>query len=356
MDMPLTSCESSIDEELIGRRSQLAIVVIGRNEGQRLERCLDSLRVPPQNVVYVDSGSTDQSVLAARKRKMHVVELNQARGFSAARARNAGVTKLEKLGVEADYIQFVDGDCEIAEGWMQSAMQFLDSHPEYAAVCGRRRERFPDASIYNRLCDIEWDTPVGDALSCGGDSLIRRDAFCAVGGFNNSVIAGEEPELCVRLRQAGWKIFRLDAEMSLHDAAMTRFGQWWARARRSGYAYAQGAFLHGRAPERHWVRESLRCWFWAFVIPVATLGLTALFGWWGMLLPLLYPVLVAKTYLASLRRMPRFDASIWAVSCVASKFPELLGQVQFLVGRLAVGKPSYRPIEYKSGETKSERA
>ena len=108
-----------------------------------------------------------------------------------------------------------------------------------AAVCGRRRERFPERSIYNWLCDREWDSPIGEATACGGDVLIRRQALAAVGGYRDDVIAGEEPELCVRLRAARWRIWRLDAEMTLHDAAMTQFRQWWKRILRSGYAFAQ---------------------------------------------------------------------------------------------------------------------
>ena len=77
----------------------------------------------------------------------------------------------------------------------------------------------PEASVYNRLCDFEWDTPVGDAEACGGDFLARAAAFGSVGGFDERMIAGEEPELCYRLRRGGWRIHRADHAMTLHDAA-----------------------------------------------------------------------------------------------------------------------------------------
>ena len=114
------------------------------------------------------------------------------------------------------------------------------------AFVHRVRERHPDASPYNKLCDIEWNTPVGDAKSCGGDAMMRVSAFRQVGGFDAGVIAGEEPELCVRLRANGWTLERINAEMTLHDAAMTRFSQFWKRAKRAGHAYAEGAAVHGR--------------------------------------------------------------------------------------------------------------
>ncbi len=329
----------------------LATVVIGRNEGERLQRCLSSIGQAPGRLAYVDSGSTDDSLKIADQHNALNVKLDTSTGFSAAKARNAGVRALARNDESFDYVQFLDGDCELVEGWLEKASDFLDANPQYAVVCGRRRERNPDASIYNAVCDIEWNTPVGDAQSCGGDAMMRRDAFEAVGGFNEAVIAGEEPELCVRLRQADWKIHRLDAEMTLHDADMKRFSQWWARSRRAGYAYAQGVVLHGRAPERHWRRETLRCWFWAFVVPTLIVAVCLLFGWFGLVLLALYPLLWTKTFLSSRRRLSNYHASIWATSCLIGKFPEWLGQLQFWASYLSAsrrGKTRFRPIEYKS--------
>lgn len=226
-------------EHLIG------VVVIGRNEGKRLERCLDSVRRTDAAIVYVDSGSTDGSPSMARGKGADVVDLDLSRPFTAARARNEGFRRLVASRPDIEFVQFVDGDCEVVSGWLEAARTFLVAHETYAVVCGRRRERFPDRSVYNRMCDEEWDTPVGDAQACGGDAMMRVVALAAVNGYRDGLIAGEEPELCVRLRQSGWRIHRLDQEMTLHDAAMTRFSQWWRRTLRSGHAYAEGAWIHG---------------------------------------------------------------------------------------------------------------
>ncbi len=138
---------------------------------------------------------------------------------------------------------------------MDDGQRVLEERHDVAAVAGRRRERHPEQTIYNRLADLEWDSPIGEAKYCGGDVLTRGDAFRQVGGYNPALIAGEEPDLCVRLRQHGWIILRIDAEMTLHDIAMTRFSQWWKRSERGGFAFAQGVAMHGRPPERHWVHE-----------------------------------------------------------------------------------------------------
>jgi glycosyltransferase involved in cell wall biosynthesis len=201
----------------------IGIVVIGRNEGNRLKKCLLSVIGEAEIVVYVDSGSTDNSVALAKSLDVHVVELDLSIPFTAARARNKGFEYLLQVKPEVEFVQFVDGDCRIVDGWLERAINELNAQPEVVVVCGRCREEFPNNSIYNRLCDIEWDTPVGEAKACGGNSMMRVTALKKVGGFNPTLIAGEEPELCVRLRQAGGKILRIDAEMTVVEAGNS---QW----------------------------------------------------------------------------------------------------------------------------------
>lgn len=321
----------------------VGLVAIGRNEGDRLRKCLMSVLGQMEKVVYVDSGSTDGSVDMARSLGVMVVELDMTRPFTAARARNEGFKRLRELAPELLYVQFVDGDCEVVASWLDKAALFLNERPDVAVVCGRRRERFPDSTVYNMLCDIEWDTPVGEAKDCGGDALMRADAFERVGGYRNDLIAGEEPELCVRLRATGWKIWRLGEEMTLHDAAITRFGQWWKRTLRSGYAYAEGAHLHGAPPEMHRVKETRRVWMWSFGIPVVIVCLAMWLEPWSLVLLLIYPVQVVRLALRGTRSVRE---NWWrALFLVLGKFPEAIGQLKFLYNRLT-GKTA-RLIEYK---------
>src|SRR5581483_8804078 len=217
----------------------VGVVVIGRNEGERLRRCLASLVGAGAYLAYVDSGSNDGSVAMAGSLGVEVVELDSAEPFTAARARNAGCEALLRSHPELQYVFFVDGDCEVIHGWIGEAVRFLESHSDVAVVCGRRRERHPERSIYNLLCDIEWDSsPPGETGACGGDAVMRIAAFRQAGGFRADLICGEEPELCARLRQSGWRIWRLAADMTVHDAAMYRLTQWWQRTVRVGYGYA----------------------------------------------------------------------------------------------------------------------
>ncbi len=322
---------------------KVGVVIIGRNEGERLVNCIKSLLNQVTQLVYVDSGSTDKSVDMAYSLGAQVVALDMTIPFTAARARNEGYAQLKAIYPHLEYVQFIDGDCEITSTWLTQAVNFLEAHSDVAAVCGRRSERFPDQTIYNFLCDIEWNTPVGEAKACGGDAMMRIFAFENVQGFRADLIAGEEPELCVRFRQKGWKIWRLDEEMTLHDAAMTRFGQWWKRTMRAGHAFAEGAFIHGAPPERHWVREARRSWFWGLVVPVFIIVISIVSLKWGLVSLLVYPIQVAR--LARQNTQLGTKAWITAFFLVLGKFPEMLGQVKFFQKRLSGHQG--RLIEYK---------
>lgn len=315
----------------------IAAVIIGRNEGDRFLRCLASVKGQVDLVVYVDSGSTDGSIEAAEKAGAEVVRLDTSRPFTAARARNAGLEHVIEIAPDINMVQFIDGDCELQQGWVATAAAFLESQTRAAVACGRRRERFPDASIYNRLIDAEWDTPIGQTRACGGDALMRVSALTQVGGFDADLIAGEEPELCVRLRAAGWTIWRLDAEMTLHDAAMTGFGQWWQRTRRGGYAFAEGRAMHGRLPERHCVTPMRRILFWGIALPVLTV-FGALVSPWALLLLLAWPLQIMRLWLKG-ESLPR------ALFLTLSKIPESWGALTYWWRRLTRRRSEL--IEYK---------
>ena len=323
----------------------IGLVAIGRNEGERLRRCLPSVIGIVKSVVYVDSGSSDGSVELARSLGATVVELDLAKPFTAARSRNAGIAKLREVDPEVECVQVVDSDCEVFSGWIDRAVQEMRTRTDVAIICGRRRERYPDASTYNRLCDMEWNTPVGEADSCGGDALIRLAAFDQIGGYDESIIAGEEPELCLRLRLKGWKICRIDHDMTLHDAQMNRLSQWWMRTVRSGHAYAEGRAMHGRA-HGYCVHEVRSIIEWTVLLPLVAFGL----AWvtWGATLLLLgaYGALWYRVRGHCLAHgdSPR-DASLYAQYCVLGKFAQLQGVLRYWRNRLLGRKAKL--IEYK---------
>jgi len=324
---------------------ELGIVIIGRNEGERLIDCLRSLQKAGTPVVYVDSGSTDGSIEAAQSMGATVKQLPQDRPFTAGRARNAGFHRLTELHPELKFVQFVDGDCKVADEWLAFARDYLQTHPAMAIVCGRRAETKPDQSLYNRFCDFEWNTPVGEADACGGDFMVIAQAYADIGGFNDGLIAGEEPEMCFRLRQQGWKIYRADKMMTHHDAAMTRFGQWLRRSTRAGYACAARAALHRHVPGGFCRRENLRIVFWAAALPLAILAAATMVSGWFLLLLLAYPAQYLKLWIWVRRSGPEMPAARFALLLLIGKWPEFGGQLMFLSRWLRGAEQTL--IEYK---------
>lgn len=327
-----------VSDDALGR---IGVVIIGRNEGLRLQRCFDTLPAGVRQTVYVDSGSTDDSVDQARRRGVEVVALDLSTPFTAARARNAGFRRLLELQPGIEFVQFIDGDCELLAGWLASGAAALAAEADVAVTCGRLRERHPDVNVYHRLAELEWQGPVGDVFACGGIAMMRSAALRAAGGFTETLIAGEEPELCVRLRAQGHRVVRLGADMALHDVAMTRVGQYIRRTIRGGYGTAALAELHPTAYRRE--RRSLV--FWGLLWVVACVAAPFTRGL-GLVLLAGYPVLWARILLG--RRAsgtPLAGAALFAASCVASKLWGAAGLAKYHWNRLR--DRSGTLIEYK---------
>jgi GT2 family glycosyltransferase len=335
--------------------SRVGVVVIGRNEGERLVRSLQSVVASGRPIVYVDSGSSDDSCANARRLGVEVVDLDMSVPFSAARARNAGYRQLIATDPDLSYVQFLDGDMEVLPGWIDAAASEMDRDLAIVAVTGWRHEREVEASIYNRMCDVEWRLgQVGEVTNFGGDVMIRVDALVAVDGYDERVIAGEDDELGVRLRQAGGRIVHIDHDCTTHDAAMHSAGAWWKRAKRCGHAYAQVSAIHGAPPERKWVRQVRRSVLWGAVVPAAAVVLSV--PTLGMSLGLFgrYPYVAARVAADTRRRgFSWLHSATWGVSCALSQFPEAVGVAQFHLDRLRGRAPKI--IEHKAPASTSRR-
>ena len=335
--------------------SLIGIVVIGRNEGERLKICLNSVLKPGANVVYVDSGSEDDSVTVAESVGAQVVGLDPSISFSAARARNEGVKALNASGIEFKYVQFVDGDCEINDEWIETAQLFLEENPNVAVVSGRLRERYPEKSVYNLLCDVEWNAPVGESLSCGGLAMMRIELFNSLDGYREDVTAGEEPELCMRIRAKGFKIWRIANEMALHDSAMFYFSQWWNRNRRTGYGAMD---LTTRFSHPNFKRITRRVLFWAiWAFMLLVFSIISVFYESELFKLLLYvwaalwPVKILRVAFKKWQSgMPIKLAFTYAWYTAIGIWPQLLGVVSYISDRFH--QRQARLIEHKTQDIK----
>lgn len=319
---------------------KVGIIIIGRNEGERLRACFESIKHHSGNSVYVDSDSTDDSVNLANSFGIKAISLDMSVPFSAARARNVGAEFILKNRENIKFLQFIDGDCTLNSEWISTALSAYQ--PQTAIVCGRRKEKHPQESVYNQLCDIEWNTPVGYTKSCGGDFIIKTECFKSVGGFNPSVVAGEEPELCYRLREKGFHILRIDHDMTYHDVDIHNFNQHWKRSVRSGYAYACGFYLHNKPLERHWLKENLSAIFWGVLIP-SIVFIGSIFNFAFLLILLAYPLNTLKIYMKIRDKLP--IPAVYSISLMLGKFSESVGILKFI--KNIIFSQKHRIIEYK---------
>ena len=315
----MSSMPDRVGDPEAARRAAVGIVVIGRNEGDRLRDCLASATRACDRVVYVDSGSKDGSVALAHSLDIEVIELDPGEPFTAARGRNSGFARLQERWPATQFVQFIDGDCELDPGWLDAALAGIALDARIAVVFGRRRERYPDRTVFNRVCDIEWDGVAGPADSCGGDALVRVEAMLAVDGYDASLIAGEDNDVCHRMRRRGWTIVRLPDEMTLHDVAMTTWSQWWQRNRRSGHAGAEAWHRRG-AEDPGLIKHVISNLLWA--LP----------PFW-----LLWPALWWRVY--------RRSDAVYATHIVLGKVPHCAGQFGFWWTSLRARKMLL--IEYK---------
>ena len=327
---------------------RVGIVVIGRNEGARLAGCLQSLAGFEGPVLYVDSGSVDRSVAIAEENGVQVLALDPARPFSAARARNEGLDLLRSAHPSLCYVQFLDGDCTLSPGWIQGACAAMDADARRAVVIGHLQERDVDASLYNRLCALEWKSPAGDLSNfggLGGIMLVRVAVFALLGGFNPKVIAGEDSEFGVRVGAAGYTVTKIDLPMATHDADIHRFDEWWRRSVRSGHAIGQRSYLNGRGPARDCTRERRSTLVWGVALPLAAIGLAVPTRGLSVLLLAGYAVLGWRVFRYRRRRGDSAaDARLYAGFNVLGKLAEAFGLGKFFWNR-AVGR--FHIIEYK---------
>jgi glycosyltransferase involved in cell wall biosynthesis len=197
---------------------RLSVVIIARNESKNIARAVESVLRgiedwPQTQVLLVDSASTDETVDIARRYPISIVRLAPAWFLSASAGRYIGTRY-----TQGDLILFLDGDMELASGWLERAVPFILEHPEAAGVDGYfRNVHVRDGQVISEreaLRDPQGN-PVEVTYFCGA-ALYRRSALAQVGGFNPYLISEEEPELSMRLRHAGYKLIRLPYLISTH--------------------------------------------------------------------------------------------------------------------------------------------
>jgi cellulose synthase/poly-beta-1,6-N-acetylglucosamine synthase-like glycosyltransferase len=341
------SAQTSERDDL-SSKTRVGIVLIGRNEAQRLGRVVGAACEQADCVVYVDSNSTDNSRELAASLGASVVHLTSG-PYTPSRGRQVGFEEILRQNPDLPYVQFVDGDCVLAPGWIERAYQYIEANPRVGAVFGRRREENCAESFYSRLMDIDWDHPAGDVANFGGDSLIRAAAVRQAGGWSANTINAEDIDLSFRVRAQGWTIVRLAEEMTRHDVRMTLFAEYWRRSVRAGYGFAEVGWRYRHGPGKLLLRRMASAVLYGFLLPI--LAVVFAFVWWPIsaLIALLYARSLVVMTLWSRRRGASWRTSLaYADLNMVCKVAAFLGVARYLRDR-AVGKaqPSDHLIVYR---------
>ncbi len=193
-----------------GADPRVAVVIITMNGRGRIGRTLRELEALPERpeIVVVDNASTDGTAAHVRAAfpRVRVLELGENLG---AAGRTAGV---EAVG--APYVAFAEDDSWYEPGALARAADLLDAHPEVGLINAHvlvGPDRRPEP-----LHEDMVDTPVPDRPGLPGHrilsflegvSIVRREAYLGVGGFDPRLhVGGPEEHLAADLLVAGWEL------------------------------------------------------------------------------------------------------------------------------------------------------
>ncbi len=329
---------------------KIGVVIIGVNVSRYIGDCIRSVRAAdyPQELItiaYVDGGSTDDSAhRALAAGDIQLIELNDLHP-TPGRGRNAGWKAMT-----TPLIQFLDADTLIDPKWFRKAIVHFEGN--IVAVCGGRKERYPKKNFFHRLTELEWRYEIGLCRYFGGDVLLRRQVLEETKGFDESLVAGEDPELSYRIRHLGYQILRLDAPMTTHDINMSSLRQYFKRAFRSGYAYAEIGIRFMKNQEKMWQRELIRITA-TVLLQLGILLAGSAMGYSRVALGLAILVFLRPFFRLG-KVCDRFDVSLpmgllYAAHTSIVIYPQFFGVVRYLAGRILERPLQNRGIASHSG-------
>lgn len=264
LEWPSSGCSTSPDGTRRPAGAAVAtravdVVVLSWNDGPLLRTAVASALAQTgvdAHVVVVDNGS-DAPPAVPDSPAVTVVRNASNRGV--APARNQGVA----LGA-APAVLILDSDAELAPGCLAALLDALDADPTVAMAAPVYVDQRPEASAgrapgvlrklarglgltadYGRVRRADGDPQWDVDFAIGACQLVRRDAWDAVGGLDESYFYGpEDVDLCLRLRRAGHRIVQVAGAECRHPAR-----------RRHRSLFAPGGARHARALVRHYVKE-----------------------------------------------------------------------------------------------------
>lgn len=279
--------------------TELSVVLITKNQAWNATRLIESVleAISPLSsteVTLVDSASADETVELARRYPISILRLRGGQPLSPAIGRYVGYQH-----AKGEYILFLDGDTRLVPGWLPWALRTLQENPRAGAVTGHvinlptsAVAEEPTPPLLKNLPEIPREVLWGSSGG-GGAALYRRSVLEQVGTFNPYLCSDEEPELGLRIRQAGYRFLELDYPIVRHyNDAPVAFSTILSRRRRN--------FLLGIGQGARYHLTSKLLWSWLKE------------RWWGPAAAL-WSVATLGTLLASLAARDSIWPKIWSL-------------------------------------------
>lgn len=242
----------------------ISVIVIGKNEGPRLEACLTSvqqaLRMLAYELIYVDSRSADDSISIARAHGARCFMLEET-DTTAGLGRYAGTQ-----AAKGEYLLFLDGDMQLQPGFVERAMMKMAAEG-YDGACGMREDRYmKNGEVVSVVSNYFQCTAERIVPEFGGAIFLKAEALAKAGGWSPDTIACEEAELHARLLDAGCRIVELPIPMIVHCDAVREdrgvMGVLLSRRRLGEGQAMRCAMAHGK-PGAYLRREKEKFAFYA---------------------------------------------------------------------------------------------
>ena len=322
--------------------AKIGVVMLDQNTGVSPEPAIRSLG-DVKTIVYVTANPKNEAAATALRMGAEIVKL-PGKTVNPGRARNTGYRRLKALNPDIEYVQFLEPDFILHADWFNNALAFMVRRPEVAVIDGHKRERFSEKSMLNMVKEISRRKPKGELQTTGESAFVRAEAFEAAGGFRGDIASNDTDDLCLRLRRRGQHIWRVETQMGVNHSRKRDLKDWWREAKRNGYEYAHGVYLHGAQPERFRVLEQSRAIIWGgafpvFIVLAAVISalsvrffspMTSPYGVFFWILCSGFLVYFAKIFLIALRHGPG-QRSSWAYGALVTigHFGEFLGVAKY---------------------------
>ena len=215
-----------------------SVIILNWNGAEMLRTYLPSVVANTANadVIVADNGSTDNSldVLAHEFPTVKTILLDRNYGF--AEGYNRAIDQ-----VDSEYVVLLNSDVETPEGWLRPLLEYMDAHPEVAAVqpkirSWRKKDYFEHAGAAGGYLNAlgypycrgrhvwgveqdkgQYDTVVNIDWTTGACMCVRTQVYKDLGGLDASFFAHmEEIDLCWRMRNKGWKLACVPQSMVYH--------------------------------------------------------------------------------------------------------------------------------------------